>query len=124
MKMTILGSVPSKKNSKRIVTNRKTNKPFIISSARHEEWHKGAIPEMQHQWKGYQVTKYPIGVTMVFYWKDLRRHDLDNGMATILDALKDAGVLEDDDVRFVDTVQAQYGGLDRTNPRCEIYIDE
>lgn len=124
MKMIIPGNVPSKKNSKRIVTNRVTNKPFIISSKIHENWHNTAIPEMKKQWYGYKVVEYPIGITMVFFWKDLRRHDLDNGMATILDALKDAGVIEDDYYKFVDSVQASYGGLDRVNPRVEIYIDE
>jgi len=124
MKMVILGNVPSKKNSKRIVTNRTTGKPFIISSKIHGDWHNSAIPEMKRQWQGYKITQYPIGITMTFYWKDLRRHDLDNGVATILDALKDAGVIEDDYYKFVDCIQAQYGGLDRTNPRCEIFIDE
>lgn len=122
--MVILGNVPSKKNSKRIVTNRSTGKPFIISSKIHESWHTTAIPEMKKRWEGYQITEYPIGITMTFFWKDLRRHDLDNGVATILDALKDAGVIEDDYYKFVDTIQAQYGGLDRDNPRCEIYLDE
>lgn len=124
MKMVILGNVPSKKNSKRIVTNKKSGKPFIISSEIHGDWHKSAIPQMQTQWRGYEVTEYPIGITMIFWWKDLRRHDLDNGVSTILDALKDAGVIEDDYYKFVNCIQAQYGGLDRTNPRVEIYIDE
>lgn len=122
--MVILGNVPSKKNSKRIVTNRSTGKPFIISSKIHESWHTTAIPEMKKQWEGYAVTAYPIDVTIIFFWKDLRRHDLDNGVATILDALKDAGVIEDDDFTHIQCVQAQYGGLDRENPRCEIYLDE
>lgn len=122
--MVILGNVPSKKNSKRIVTNRATGKPFIISSKIHGDWHTNAIPQMKRQWQGYAVKEYPIGITMVFYWKDLRRHDLDNGLATILDALKDAGVIEDDYYKYVDSIQAQYGGLDRINPRCEIYLDE
>lgn len=122
--MVITGNVPSKKNSKRIVTNHKTGKPFIISSKIHGDWHTDAIPQMQKQWKGYQVTAYPIGITMIFFWKDLRRHDLDNGCATILDALKDAGVIEDDNFKYVDCIQVQYGGLDRENPRCEIYLDE
>lgn len=79
---------------------------------------------MKTQWNGYKVTKYPIGITMTFYWKDLRRHDLDNGVSTVLDALKDAGIIEDDYYKYVDCIQAQYGGLDRINPRCEIHIDE
>jgi len=124
MKIVIPGNCPSKKNSKRIVTNRKTNKPFIISSKRHEDWHKYAIPEMKRQFAGYRITEYPIGIKMTFYWKDLRRHDIDNGLATILDALKDANIIEDDDSRFVNTVEGKYGGLDRLNPRVEIYIDE
>lgn len=124
MLMIIKGSVPSKKNSKRIVTNKSTGKPFMISSAKHENWHKDALPEMKKQFAEYRVTEYPIGITMTFYWPDRRRHDLDNGMATILDALKDAGVIEDDNFNFIDTVQACYGGLDKENPRVEIYIDE
>jgi Holliday junction resolvase RusA-like endonuclease len=124
MKLVIKGNVPSKKNSKRIVTNRGTGKPMLISSQRQMDWHKEAIPEMKKQFQGFQVTEYPIGVTMIFFWGDLRRHDLDNGMATILDALKDAGIIEDDNFNFIDTVQAQYGGLDRENPRVEIYLDE
>ena len=122
--MIILGNVPSKKNSKRIVTNRKTNKPFIISSKIHEDWHKKAIPEMAKQWEGYLITEYPITVRIVFYWRDLRRHDLDNGVATILDALKDAGVIADDDFLHVNRVEATYGGLERLNPYCEIFLDE
>lgn len=122
--MIIPGNCPSKKNGKRIVTNRSTGKPFIISSKIHDDWHSIAIPEMKKQWKGHQITAYPVRISVVFYWKDLRRHDLDNGLATVLDALKDAGVIEDDYYKFVNRIELGYGGLDRDNPRCEIFIDE
>lgn len=79
---------------------------------------------MERLWEGYKITKYPISISVVFYWKDLRRHDLDNGLATIMDALKDAKVVEDDDFLHIDAVHAVYGGLDRVNPRCEIFLDE
>jgi Holliday junction resolvase RusA-like endonuclease len=122
--MIIMGNVPSKKNSKRIVTNRSTGKPFIISSKIHEGWHSIAIPEMKRQSQSFKITEYPISIRITFYWKDLRRHDLDNGVATILDALKDAGIIEDDYYKYIDRIEAIYGGLDRINPRCEISIND
>jgi Holliday junction resolvase RusA-like endonuclease len=79
---------------------------------------------MQELWKGHNISSYPTGIVMTFYWKDLRRHDLDNGVATILDALKDAGVIEDDDFKHINSVEARYGGHDKENPRCEIRIYE
>lgn len=121
--MVILGNVPSKKNSKRIVYNKKTKKPFIISSKIHGDWHEEAIPQMQQQWSDYRITEYPVQITMTFYWRDLRRHDLDNGVATILDALKDAGVIEDDHAVLVNKITAVYGGKDKDNPRCIIDIE-
>lgn len=124
MKLTISGDCPSKKNGKRIVTNKKTGKPFMISSERHNNWEKEALVELKNQFKDYKIVDYPISVTAVFYNGSLRRKDLDNQISSVLDVMVKAGVLEDDNVKFVDSIQLQYGGLDRENPRSEIFIDD
>jgi Holliday junction resolvase RusA-like endonuclease len=119
MKMIISGSTPSKKNSR---INTRSGRSF--PSKNYSSWNKGAILEMQIQFKGYEVTEYPISLRMVFYWKDKRRHDIDNSVASIQDTLKDAGVILDDDFNHINKITGEYGGVDRDNPRCEIYLDE
>ena len=119
MKLTATGTVPSKKNSR---INTRSGRSF--PSKRFSSWEALALPELKKQFKGLRVTGYPISITMVFFNGDLRRHDLDNQCSSILDTLVKAGVIEDDNQKFVDGIQLQYGGLDRTNPRCEIFLDE
>lgn len=124
MKLTISGTTPSKKNGKRIVPNYKTGGSRIISSKNYMEWEESAVEELEWQFKGYLVTEYPISLSLVFYFGDKRRHDLDNACASVLDALVKAGVVEDDNVNFVECITLQYGGHDKLTPRVEIFIDE
>lgn len=83
-----------------------------------------AIESLQKQFKGYKVSGYPISVTLIFFFDNLRRHDLDNAAAGVMDALKDAEVIDDDNVAYVDCLQLQYGGHDKLKPRVEVYIDD
>ncbi len=124
MKLTISGDCPSKKNNKRIVTNRKTGKPFIISSERHNTWESTALVELKQQFEGCKVTDYPIGITAIFYNGSKRRKDLDNQISSVLDVMVKAGVIEDDNVNFIDSIQLQYGGVDKEAPRVEIFLDD
>ncbi len=119
MKLTITGTTPSKKNSR---INTRSGRSF--PSARFTEWEKPALLELKEQFAGLKITNYPITLTMVFYNKDNRRHDLDNQSSSILDTLVKAGVLEDDNQTKVDALQLQYGGVDKENPRCEVFIDD
>lgn len=119
MKLTISGTTPSKKNSR---INTRSGRSF--PSARFTEWEKPALIELKEQFKDHKVTDYPISVTMVFFNTDNRRHDLDNQSSSILDTLVKAGVLEDDNQTKVDSLQLQYGGVDKESPRCEIYLDD
>jgi len=132
MKLIITGNTPSLKNGKQISGIRLIDKarklwqgqPFLRSSDAVKKWQKTAIPELKKQFDGYKITCYPISVTMIFYFDNLRRHDLDNASAGCMDALTDSGIIEDDNVKFIDCLTLQYGGHDKINPRCEIYIDD
>lgn len=123
MKLVIKGTVPSLKNSKQIFRTA-SGRPFITSSDKAKTWMTTAVEELQEQFKGYKITDYPISVALVMYNKDRIRRDLDNQTSSILDAMRHAGVVADDDWKHIDCLTIQFGGIDKVNPRCEIYIDE
>ena len=124
MKLTIAGNTPSQKNGKEIAINRKTGQRFVRSNDRVKAWQEHAIQSLSSQFNGYQLTDYPVNITLVFYFDNLRRHDLDNACAGVMDALVKAGVLVDDSVKYVECLTLQYGGLDKEQPRVEIYLDD
>lgn len=124
MILVIPGDCPSKKNGKRIITNHRTGKPMIISSARHNDWERAAVATIRLQFDGYRVTDYPVALSLTFYFKDKRAHDLDNVAASIMDVLTKAEVLEDDSTKYVDSLSLAFGGVDKENPRVEIELSE
>ena len=122
MKLVIPGNVPSQKNGKRIVN--RGNRKIIISSQAVLDWKEDAVETLKLQFAGYRITGYPIPLTLVFFFDNDRRHDLDNAAAGVMDALTAAGVIGDDNVKHVDCLTLQYGGIDKSKPRVEIYIEE
>lgn len=122
MKIVISGNVPSKKNNKQIA--KAGDRYFIRSNDRVKVWTEMAIIELIGQFQGFKISGYPIRLTLVFYFDNKRRHDLDNAAATVLDAMVESGILEDDSVEFVNRIALQYGGIDKENPRTEIILDD
>jgi len=61
---------------------------------------------------------------MEFYYPTKRAKDLDNSVSAVLDALVHAGVIEDDNINFVDNISVSFGGYDKEDPRVNIYIDD
>ena len=124
MKLVLDGNVPSQKNGKVISVNKKTGARFIRSNDRVKNWQESAIESLSKQFAGFVITEYPVAVSIVFYFDNNRRHDLDNACSGIMDALVKAKIITDDNVNFVNCVQLQYGGIDKVSPRAEIYIDD
>lgn len=123
MKLTITGNVPSQKNGKEIAM-RADGTRFVRSNDRVKAWQQSAIMELKQQFKGLVVTDYPIALSICFWFDNKRRHDLDNAAAGVMDALVKAEILTDDNVNYVECITLQYGGIDKINPRAEIYFDE
>ena len=67
-------------------------------------------------------------ITFVFYYPTHQRRDLDNSLSVIAkftqDSLVAAKVILDDDYKIVRQITGKYGGLDKTNPRCEVIVEE
>lgn len=124
MKLVINGNVKSKKNNKMVAYNRKSGKPFILTKKDTDDYMNDAIRQMKDQFQGYEITEYPITIQMSFYYKTKHRKDIDNSATTILDCMKTAGIIEDDDVSHVNELYLHFAGYDKENPRVEIFLED
>lgn len=118
--------VPSKKNQKEIITNKRTGKMQMIPSRQFERWmaeHSSVFKEMYHEIeaKGVRMPIVRCKVKCMFYFPDSKNRDLTNKFETIADALVDHGILADDGFKVMNPVTVA-GFMCRNRPRTEIYI--
>lgn len=121
------GQVTSKKNSKVISINRSTGKPFVRMNDNAKAQEKTMVENFVYDMNFRNLTPEDfenkrIEVIVEVWNKDERKHDLDNQVSTILDALVKAGVLPDDSQRTVWKLSATYMGIDKEDPRAQITV--
>lgn len=124
MKLVVYGNVKAKKNNKTMAVNRRTGKMFPMTDKATTEYIKSAIIQLKEQFTGCRISNYPILVQMIFYYPTKHRKDIDNSASTILDCMKTAGIIEDDDVLHVNELYLYFGGYDKENPRVEILLED
>jgi len=70
----------------------------------------------------------PLHLTFKYYAASARKIDISNPCSIIdkftCDALTEAGVWKDDDVKTVLSVTYIFGGVEKNNPRCELEISK
>lgn len=123
MKLTYQGVVYSKKNSKSIITNRRTGKPMIIASKRAKDMEKNMASEFSTQRGEHSTINRPSSVCMKLYHKDNIKRDLDNVATSVLDGLVRGNVIDDDNYDIVKSLHIEDCGVDKNNPRVEIEIN-
>ena len=123
--LTYHGVVYSKKNNKSIVVNRCTGRPQIISNQRVREMEVAMTREVQAQaakakWEANTDTTYEVSIFI--RTKDRTRRDLDNQATSILDALVAAKIIPDDSMKYVISLQVEFMGVDKNDPRAEVVV--
>lgn len=117
----------TKKNSMRIMRNKKTRKPFIMSSEQYQDyeaeavWHCKRAKVQRHIEKPIEK---PVEVKCLFYMPTRRRVDLTNLLESIDDVLVGAGVLKDDHSGIIVSHDGSRVLYDKDNPRTEVFIRE
>lgn len=120
-KTTVKGKPITKKNSMRIVSNRKTGKPFPIPSKAYEAYKRVFLMQVK---RIKEAIDKPVNVQAVYYMPTRHRVDITNLMSATHDLLVDANVLVDDDSKIVKSVDGSRVLYDKENPRVEIVITE
>jgi len=132
--ITIYGELYSKKNSKSIYKNKKTNKFFIASNKKVEENEDDIIYQLKKplnktKWNEMrnaillEKDRYPIKVELFFYRKTNRAFDYINIAQIVFDAMVKAEYIPDDSMNYVIPVFKGWA-KDSENPRAEIVVYE
>lgn len=106
LEITIEGTIPSKKNSKRIVGRGK--RMFIISSKNYLEWEKEKADEIYGQLDEITAITTPVRLSITFSSSTKRKWDLSNKVESIQDLLVKVGVLEDDNWSVVQELEVSF----------------
>ncbi len=95
----IVGKPLILKNRKQIIFNPKRKKSMIISNSDHEKHIKGVIQSLSIQRMKYTDIIFPIKqffISYEFHYNDRRMGDITNLFEAPNDAMKKAGIIEDD----------------------------
>lgn len=124
MKITLQGRVPSKKNQKQIVYVK--GRSLLLPSKAHQVWHKDAAYQLKESYEDVRRQFYNEApsshMVTVWYAPDARVYDLSNKFESVADLLVDCDFLEDDNYKIISENTNYFGGIDRINPRVEIYL--
>ena len=95
----ILAPIPSKKNN-RIVLKNGVN----IPSREYASWHRSQILSVKRIKERHGAFTRPVSISVGISFGDKRKRDLDNALTSVMDLLKDSGLIADDDWRRVSRV--------------------
>ena len=121
IKITIPMPPVTKKNSMRIVRNRKTGKRRIMPSQQYMDYEAEALWHCKKA-RVQRPIEEPVEVKCLFYMPTRRRVDLTNLLESIDDVLVRAGVLKDDRSGIIVSHDGSRVLYDKQNPRTEVYI--
>lgn len=110
----------TKKNSQRIIVNRRTGRPQIIQSAKYTAYEIESEPYLR-KYTGMNL-QGPVEIQTVFYMPTRRRVDLSNLIEAAHDILTKYKVIADDNCRVVVSVDGSRVCYDKNRPRTEINI--
>lgn len=110
-------NTPSKKNCKRITCRWRI--PIVRNSEIYDNRHKIAMWQLNPQNKLWLDR---CNIEIHIYSIDRANADLTNRAESIMDLLVDYWVIADDNYFVVNKVLLEYKGVDKENPRAEVYI--
>lgn len=108
----------TKKNCMRILTNRRTGKPFVAPSEQYLTYARDCgwfLPKLN--------IDYPVNIRCHFYLKTKRKCDLTNLLEAIDDIMTEYGVIQDDNYSIIAGHDGSRVYFDKENPRTEVWIE-
>lgn len=109
----------TKKNSQKIIKNKRTGSLMVVQNDRYLQYERDAGWFLK---KIPQPISEPVNVKCIFYRKDRTRCDLTNLLEAIDDILVNYGILADDNFNIIVGHDGSRVYVDKNRPRTEIEI--
>ena len=90
-----------------------------FKSKAYKQW-DAACPKLPFPANGIYLC--PISISYIMYLPDKRRRDIGNYEKLVTDKLVSLNIIEDDNYKIIQEINIKFGGIDRDNPRIEVYI--
>ena len=121
---TITGRPITKKNHCQIITNPKTKRPMLIQSKQYRDYEKDFLKQLDKNLKDSFPKEARLHLRASYYFPDKRgKADLVNLLQATQDILQKAEVYVDDS-QIISLDGSRICGIDKENPRAEIWIEE
>lgn len=121
MHLILAGRPITKKNSQKIITNMKTGRPMVIPSEQYRQFESDCLKQITGQFK--KKIARSVMVHALYYMPNrVSWPDLTGLMESTADILQKAEVLENDR-HITSWGRSRIVGIDKINPRTEIYIE-
>lgn len=120
---TVKGRPITKKNSQRMVQNKKTKKWFPIPSKAYAVYEKSCLNVLREQAPQNPID-CPVNIRCRYFMPTYRACDLANLIEATTDILVKAKVIADDNYKIVSGHDGSRVYVDKGDPRVEITIEE
>lgn len=119
MTFVIDGCPRTKKNSLRVLKNRRTGKPFVAQSSGHNAWAEKATWQVRAQLRGAAPLAMAVNMKAIVY-RARAVGDLLNYLAAVSDVLEKARAIVND--RLIVRLDGCAMCVDRERPRVEVTL--
>jgi Holliday junction resolvase RusA-like endonuclease len=120
--LPIYGVVSAKKQNESLTLNWYRNAHYQSANAAKKRFKKMILPQLL----ALDSIETPIKIRYKYYAKR-KGTDLDNFCSVsrkfLQDSLVETGLIDDDNCEFIIKSSEEYAGIDRQNPRIEVFID-
>jgi Holliday junction resolvase RusA-like endonuclease len=101
----------------------KTGRKLLLPSKQYQQFEKDAMQQLLGLYGNIEPIKEAVNLKAIFYREANYKSDLVNYMQALQDVLVKAGILEDDNVKVVYSIDGSRVLTDKHYPRIDVEIE-
>lgn len=122
LKFTLSVKPVTKKNHSQMITT-KSGRRILLPSKQYKAFEDETVKQLMWMYGNIEPIDYPVNLKAIFYREANYKSDLVNYLQALQDALVKGGILKDDNVKIVYSLDGSRLLTDKNYPRIEVEIE-